>query len=475
MVHNFVLDPAADGHPLYVVLGKVFSWLPGEVALNLNFMSAFFAAWAVTILFLIVEELTGQKVAAAIAAMAFALSHAFWLHAVITEVYTLNCFFVGLLVLLLLRWRRAPEDVRWLYAAAFVFGLAISHHLIIGLCGVGGLVYIALVERRVLLSPRRLGVMLGLFALGSAVYWGVLLHWYLTLPGKAAEIADIVTGRQHKQYMLSAITERLGDLVKNIGLYVGYLVYQFPAVGGVLGVFGGYHLWQKQRQEAVLLFLLIGVNAGFFLVGASLWYSSNYTFFIQDYFLFAVCLGYGVHVIYERFSPRFARKPEWYFSTLLLLSVALPPLVMYQLTPVLVKRLGIELIHARPLPYRDKDWFFLWPSKAGYHGAERYAKEAFSVAEPKALIIADYTPAVVLDYYQQVLGMRPDVELVYLQDAIAGVPDNDLKPYVDRRYGERPIYLGDLVRSYYYYNVTELEKEYVIEPVKPIYKVIKRK
>jgi hypothetical protein len=93
--------------------------------------------------------------------------------------------------------------------------------------------------------------------------------------------------------------------------------------------------------------------------------------------------------------------------------------------------------------------------------------------EPEALIIADFTPATVLDYYQQVLGMRPDVKLVYVQNAGDPNDDYELKPYVDKLYGSQPIYLADFVPIYpkSYYNVEKLLTEYKLVPLNPIYKV----
>ena len=61
MVDQFLLDPAADGHPLYIIFGKIFSLLPGELAVNLNFMSAFFAAIAVALIYLITVEISGAE------------------------------------------------------------------------------------------------------------------------------------------------------------------------------------------------------------------------------------------------------------------------------------------------------------------------------------------------------------------------------------------------------------------------------
>ncbi len=472
-VHNLLLDPAADGHPLYVLLGRAFSWLPGELAVNLNFMSAFFAALAVTLVYLSTEIITESSIPAAIAAVALSLSHAFWLHATITEVYTLNGFFVALIIWLLLKWRQDINRWRWLYGACFIFGLALSHHLIIGLAGFAGLYFMVAYGGKRLLNWRRILIILSVFLLGSSLYWGLLLRWFLSMPEKSAEIVDIVTGRGHKEYMFSAT---LLPLIKNVGFYLAYLFYQFPVSGFFIGLLGFFKLIKDNRRLAWFFIILLAANTIFFISGPSLQY--NYPFFIHDYLIFSIMIGYGSNFILAWAKENFSNRTPEYVPYLLILSfICLFPVLTYQITPGLSKKMGIRLAPARPLPYRNNEQFFLNPSKAGYEGPRQYALRVLGLLEPNAIIIADFTPAVVLEYYQRVLGMRPDVKLVYVQNAGDPKDNNELKPYVDKLYGTRPIYLADFIpdNMKYYYNVEKLLTEYELVSLDPIYKIVKRK
>ncbi|HUK91391.1 MAG TPA: DUF2723 domain-containing protein [Blastocatellia bacterium] len=183
------------GFPLYVVLAHLFSLLPiGNVAVRVNFASAFFAALASAIAGLIVAQgmmtsipapvesrarrrkgkkraaivsAPGQGIAdlptatraipAIVAGLALAWSRTLWAYATITEVYTLNTLMIVLVLLLMMVWRRniyatrsqgssardklgsAPaisifRRDRALLAAAFIFGLGLGdHHVTIGL------------------------------------------------------------------------------------------------------------------------------------------------------------------------------------------------------------------------------------------------------------------------------------------------------------------------------------------------------
>ena len=92
----------ANDHPLHIVIGKLFSLLPFEFAFNLNVMSAFFGVQTVLLIFLIIQNVTHSNLAACFGAFSLMVSHAFWFHSVIAEVYTLNAFFLALLVYLTL-------------------------------------------------------------------------------------------------------------------------------------------------------------------------------------------------------------------------------------------------------------------------------------------------------------------------------------------------------------------------------------
>src|SRR5262249_40419913 len=80
------------------------------------------------------------------AGLLMAFSRTLWAYATITEVYALNALLILFVFFLVARWRRLIIETRthsdaaetthdkWIYAAAFVFGLAIGvHHVTVGL------------------------------------------------------------------------------------------------------------------------------------------------------------------------------------------------------------------------------------------------------------------------------------------------------------------------------------------------------
>ena len=132
--------PHPTGYPTYTLLGRLFLLIPwGDAAHRINLMSAVFAALAAGLLYLILLRtfrlfkaqppgLTARFAAAA--ALSFAFAPLFWSQAVIAEVYTLNAFFIALVIYLVLRWMERP-DVRVLSAAALACGLGMGNHVTI--------------------------------------------------------------------------------------------------------------------------------------------------------------------------------------------------------------------------------------------------------------------------------------------------------------------------------------------------------
>src|SRR3989344_4606621 len=80
------------GYPLYVLLGKLFELIVpwGSVAFQLNLFSAFTAAAAVTLVFLIIDTVTGSVGPALVAAITLATSRLFWFYSTIAEVLSLH-------------------------------------------------------------------------------------------------------------------------------------------------------------------------------------------------------------------------------------------------------------------------------------------------------------------------------------------------------------------------------------------------
>lgn len=469
-VHDFILDPAADGHPLFIVLGRIFNWfLPGELAVNLNFMSAVFAALTVLFVFLSIRKITDRSLPAMAGAVALTVSHSFWMYAVVTEVYTLNGFFMAFMIWLLLCWRENPENNTLLYWGAFVFGLSLTNHMLIGLFGVAVLFILATQRPKIFLEgKKKIALILFLFGLGAILYWGTLLYWTATVPPtKTAEIVDIATGRAQHRSGLMAFTA----VGKNIFLYIAYLFYQFPIFAFILGFTGFYTLYRDDRRLFGFIFLALFANAFFTLAGVYTRGNANYTFYISDYVVFSIAAGYGVNrfLLFLQQSPRAEYWRRFSPGILLTILLFITPVIMYAVTPTLVEKLNIDLIYGRTLPFRNTNTYFLNPNKRGYRGPALFAQMALEQADQsESVIIADFTPGVILEYFNRIKGVKPAVKVVYTTD-VGAPPDNDLLPFIEENIDKRKIYLADLRDNCY--NLVNVQKKYTFLQREPIWEV----
>jgi hypothetical protein len=118
--------PHPTGYPLYVFLGKAFTWLPfGNEAYRINLLSAVCAAGAVAMVYVFARLVGARPLPAAVGALAFAVAPANWSWATIAEVYALHVFFVGLVFVLFALWAAGRLE---LWVAAFALGLSFGNH-----------------------------------------------------------------------------------------------------------------------------------------------------------------------------------------------------------------------------------------------------------------------------------------------------------------------------------------------------------
>ena len=122
------------GYPVYILLARLFTFLPfGEIAFRVNLFSAFMGGVTVAFVFLSARLLSGSRWAAALGALALAVSPIFWSQAIMAEVYTSGSAFVAMLLFCMLLYdnQRAAHPItggRALFAAGLLGGLSLGVH-----------------------------------------------------------------------------------------------------------------------------------------------------------------------------------------------------------------------------------------------------------------------------------------------------------------------------------------------------------
>ena len=261
------------GFPAYVLLGRLFSWLPiGSPAFRLSLMSAFFGAVTLGLLALLLAALArrvGHRGTSldgflfATSALLPLLSESFVAYATVAEVYTFNtALFVGALVLL--AERMSTFGVRVL---GLVVGLGLAGHHASWVLWGPALALFYLVGRRAdgpLSSrswtemPRRLRELL------PALPWTVLgLATYLYLPvaARAAWLGwgDVtswqrfwwhVSAGQYRAYWSQMTFERWTAGLVGLGELLGT---HFTIFGAVVAMVGLVLWWRLDRAVWMLL------------------------------------------------------------------------------------------------------------------------------------------------------------------------------------------------------------------------------
>ncbi len=428
------------GYPLYLIIARLFILLPwGDVANRVNVMSAAFGTLTVLLLYKLVRELTGRLDVAWAASAFFAFTNYFWAMSLVAEVYTLHTFFLASNLLLLAAWRRSGDD-RFLLAFAFMYGLSLSNHVggVLFLPGFAWLAVSSAQWHRI--GPRRklplpLLLLLGLapyaylpvraMAVPPLNYVGALYNVDLTSP---SGIWWMVSGQAYRFFAFGYDWPHItGEFLR----FLGYLWRNFLGIGVVLGAIGVASMWRRDRTRSLGLLLVFAAQVVFYV---------NYrvmdkdTMFLPAYLVWAVFVGEGFRLSIN-WADGIAR------------SGSLLPAFRTSLTALFVALAPIAALAN-----------FEWVDMSSNAGPRIFAEGALDSADQGAMIIAPWSSAVVLEYYQIVEGRRPDL-LIYNRSrsqvaryyqlweggvssvAIRQVIADEERRMLEREIGRRPVYM----------------------------------
>ena len=115
------------GYPIYVLLAKLFTFLPvGDIAYRVNLFSAFSAALTVALVYLITRKLGAMHISAVYGSLALILTPLFWKHASIAEIYAPSAACLAFVLFFVLQWKET-NNPRWLFLAGFVRRFEFGH------------------------------------------------------------------------------------------------------------------------------------------------------------------------------------------------------------------------------------------------------------------------------------------------------------------------------------------------------------
>jgi tetratricopeptide (TPR) repeat protein len=256
------------GYPLYVLVGKLFSTLVpfGNAGYRINVMSAFFGAGALIFLAICLSCVIGQSSWILAALLLLMFSPAYWRLSQVSEMYSLNAFLLGLILVFIcklyldLKEKRVNKSA--FYLIAFLFGIASANHETI-IFVIPGLLWVLWKYKGIKLQDYAVGLfflILGLsvylfipvrFMTGPVSSWGE--------PNSMSGFLRILTRSDYGGMKLhpeeSNFSWSAAIIVKHLVLYTKSLAGQFTWIGVLLGVAGIY----IKRKDDFFRFLLISL------------------------------------------------------------------------------------------------------------------------------------------------------------------------------------------------------------------------
>jgi hypothetical protein len=477
------------GYALYILLGKLFTSLPlGSIAYRMNLFSAFWGALTVSLIYLIILQLSEKatagplspnpslpergnallatQVPAILGATAFAVSANLWQHATFANAHTLTATLAALALFLLLAWDRSGDD-RWLYAFALTCGLGLTHHPLIlisfpAFAAFISLVFLARLRSQVfdqrlgsfapqrtskaanrpfrqvetwfLRHSKKLAILGLLFLLGLSVYLYYPIRSAPPFGPQDANTVDgflrLVTAQGLRTNLLPFSWREQPHRFLALKTLLG-LQYDVSSI--LLGVAGAIWLALKRRKAFVLLALFFALNSAL---------NMNT---IQDvmkyqhlpFMVYAVWIGCGAMALFALLE-RWQVKPR----TKALCSVALSFLLFA--SPLRMGLLNLSRVDLSEYRFADD---FVQATFDTFQGQE-------------AVLLCDWDHITPLWYYEFVEGRKPNVQAKF-------VPAGTANPWleaVEANLSQGPVYLSGYRR--------EVAEKYRLLPVGIFYKVL---
>lgn len=393
--------PHPTGYPLYILLGKLFTFLPfGDVAYRVNLSSAVYMAGTAGVLYAIALKLLRLAGlariwwAALIGAALFAIAPTVWAMSLVARSYALNALLVSSVIFSLLSWRETGR-ARWFYATCLLIGLSMVHHgttyLLLPAYGL----YMLLVEierhrQKVERHPmlrRSAGVLcllLGFspmlflvyrFLAGAPYYWGNPTTW--------KDFFNLITGGPfHNQVMGYGWGAQLERILFGLGELSG----QYTLLGIVAGLVGLTVLWRYRRVEALLMTMMLMGNF-LFAMNYSL---VGYLYFIPTFLMWAALIAIGLAYIVSLVASMLGKR--------------ISPVAMRTGGAAIAGVLLAAIVYTCILRYPNID-------QSGQTATRDQALALLEAAPPGASVYLDWEALSVMRFYRLVYGMRTDLAL----------------------------------------------------------------
>ncbi|GJM43008.1 MAG: hypothetical protein DHS20C20_32900 [Ardenticatenaceae bacterium] len=437
----------ATGYPLYLLLGKLWSWLPlsSDMGYRMNFFSAFLSALTLLQAEYILRRLKVSLWLRLGALGLLATAPYFWAMSLIAEVYTLHTALMAGIILTLLRWAEQPSPLR-LALPIFLMTASLGNHMATVLL-VPGAVWYVLTSHPAQFKNWRVCA-----AAGTAVLLGLTVFLILPLryvsqplfnyageydasgvfhPVNLMRLSGIwwlITGQSFAGQMFGY---QLNEIWPQVAAYGVQLWTAFLAIGIGPGLLGLGVLTRRNWRLGGMLLLMFLANAIFYI---------NYrvidkdTMFLPTYLIWAIWLGVG----YQQLALWLQSQAQ---------SLVTPRLIRVLAVGAVVLAVGLNW----RLVDRSGDW-----------STREMAETILQEVELNALVLGWWDTVPAVQYLQLVEGQRPDVQTVNRFLITGAAMEQLILSQID----ERPVYINNPSMA--------LLQQTTATPLGPIYKLERR-
>ncbi len=311
--------PHRPGFPIYLILAKLFSFLPlWSFALRVNLMSAFCAALSLAVLYKVFRSVAGvffpetanQRTLVLFpglfSLLVFGFTYSFWIQSVRAEVYSLNALFFSLLLYLCIRYL-IRGGLKHVYLFFFLLGLGLgNHHLsLLSTVPALGILMLTCAGQPVLRWSRI--PFCGIFLLlGFSVYLYLPIRSLAHPPlawGDVSSVSSSAGSVFALENLRNMNFEFISNLTGNVQKLLLLFADQLTLPCFLLSLVGLLVAFTKSRKLFLFLLLLIAGNCAAVLVMATEFITTNpdlHGYLVYSVFALALAWGVGVLFLLER-------------------------------------------------------------------------------------------------------------------------------------------------------------------------------
>lgn len=316
--------PHPPGYPLYTFVGWLltrFAW--STVAWRVTLLSSIPSAVSLGLLYLILRKIVRSRFIGLLSVFILGFSYLFWLYASVPEVFALNTLF-SLVILYVLLLFKETKNIKLLYLAGLIFGLALSHHHTIILL-MPGYVWLIWPAIKKLLKEKRIWIYCVL-----AIILGMLPYIYVAWAARSNPVVNwedpkTLTGfiRLVSRALYGTFKSNQGagqiflERILNLKIAGEMFLIDFTKVGLVLTLTGAFVLYKQNKHLFWTILLLFAFSGPLFLFYSSFPIALNFNvatmerFLLLPYVFISVWIAYGIQgwsFVLDKYLKRLTQK-----------------------------------------------------------------------------------------------------------------------------------------------------------------------